>query len=216
MYGKTASIYYSLASFLLLTGLFVLTPNTSPEVTTLQSEIKHEISVAWEQTIGDEPFLTDLVTVLEGVEAFYTQSADAMIALLEDRTGSDRDLAWIFNQTYNSIAASFKPKATELAVNQVGGTQIEAEEELDMPNFMAEAPILNIVPEGFKLETSSPVVAGVSNSTPETFVYPDTTPVNLTQPWVTIKDNTTGQLYCLAVYNGEVNKYLGECKYEYY
>ena len=60
MYGKAQKLFYILAGFLLLTGFFVLKPNSSIEITSLQNEIKHEFSVAWIQTIGDQPYFDDL------------------------------------------------------------------------------------------------------------------------------------------------------------
>jgi hypothetical protein len=32
--------------------------------------------------------------------------------------------------------------------------------------------------------------------------------------WSTLTDNITGQQYCIALFNGEVSKYAGECKYD--
>jgi hypothetical protein len=44
-----------------------------------------------------------------------------------------------------------------------------------------------------------------------------TGPVNNPQmPWVTLTDNLTGQNYCVAIYNDTINKYLGECRYDYH
>lgn len=67
--------------------------------------------------------------------------------------------------------------------------------------FMSEPPIYNIIPAS----TLSGIVSGAIEPA-----------VNDQTPWVTIKDNFTGQLYCLAMYNGNVNKYLGPCKKDEY
>ncbi len=197
MYGKAASIFYGLSSFLLLTGLFIMSESQTPEVLRMQSQIKYEFSVAWQQTWGDQPYFDELIAVIEGVDAFYAQATDQTIALLEDNTGSDQDFAFVIAAVYNNFAQSFKTEDDKtLAV-------VQEVPMIDPQTFMSEEPLRNIVPEGS--------VAGVH----EIFEF-NTEPVNSGQPWVTVRDNNTGQLYCLAIYNGEVNKYLGECKYDYY
>lgn len=66
--------------------------------------------------------------------------------------------------------------------------------------FMIEPPIYNI----------APVVAGsVSGIVTES-------PANKNNSWITIQDNFTGQLYCVAIYNSEINKYLGACQRDGY
>jgi hypothetical protein len=55
-----------------------------------------------------------------------------------------------------------------------------------------------------KPQVSEERVLGVSE--------PSVMAVNRKNSWVTMQDNSTGQLYCVAIYNSEVNKYLGPCK----
>ena len=76
---------------------------------------------------------------------------------------------------------------------------------------MSEEPLYNIVPYRTIVKTIG-TVAGASID-----LRAMTDPVNSqNQPWVTMRDALTGQYYCLAVYNGEVNKYLGPCKFDYH
>lgn len=44
--------------------------------------------------------------------------------------------------------------------------------------------------------------------------YMQDEPLYNIHPDFNFQPEDTGQLYCLAIYNGETNKYLGECKYD--
>jgi hypothetical protein len=198
MHPKLTETFYGLSIFVLGTVLFVMQPNQNAGVATVQSEIKQSFSIAWQQTIGDQPYFTDLAEVYDGVEAFFKQTTDATIALFQG-SESDTDIAFIYKTVYQDFAGMF---------NQTPHTAVV--ELPAMPkNFMAEKPINNIVPEVHITKNTyqgSGEVAGVSVDKP----------VNDINSWVTIRDNYTGQLYCLAVYNGDVNKYLGACKNDYH
>jgi hypothetical protein len=199
MYRSALSIYYGLAIFVVGAVVFVMHPSNVPEMTNWQNGIKHEFATAFKQTMGDQPWFSDFELVYDSVNNFYTQSSDATIALLA-QPDTDSDIAYIFKEVYLSFAHAIKPPANTLAYKDLPLPPMP-------PNFMTEEPLYNIVPYRTVVKTiDDGQVAGTST---------DNSPVNTKQPWVTIQDNLTGQLYCLAVYNGTVNKYLGPCKYDY-
>lgn len=192
MHGKPATIFYSLASFVMFTALFVMQNSSIPEVAALQDTIQHEFSVALVQTIGDGPVFDDLILVFDSISEFYQESAIASISLVQDQA-SDRDLAFIYTQAYEQVLLAFHPPPAMPAG--------AATTETTADNFMTEPAISNIIPEA---PPEAGAVSGLSNEA-----------VNEVVPWVTMRDNLTGQLYCVALYNGELNKYLGACRYDY-
>ncbi len=194
MHGKAATIFYSLASFVMFMALFVMQNSAIPEVAVLQDTIQHEFSVAFIQTIGDGPMFEDVALVFDSITEFYRQSAEASVALIQDEA-SDRDLAFIYGQAYHQVVLAFHP-APAVPVTAAGP-------EVIADNFMTEPAISNILPAAEELPVGA--IAGIS-----------TEPVNTQMPWVTMKDNLTGQIYCVALYNGELNKYLGACRYDYH
>ncbi len=185
-------LFYTLAGFVLLTALFVLHPTNQSEVANLQNQMSSQFAVAWQQTIGDQPYFDDVALVFDSIERFYGQAGDATIALF-DHGVADRDLAFIFTNVYQDFGAA-------IAHLPKNGDKTTAIASLS-PNFMSEPAIYNIVP----VLAPTAVVSGASIE-----------PVNKTNSWVTIRDNFTGQLYCLAIYNNNINKYLGACKNDEY
>lgn len=199
MYGRLATIYYGIGSFVLFTAFFVMQPSNVPEVASLQENIQHNFTIAFWQTVGDQPMFDDVLLVYESVSQFYAMSADSVIAMMQ-QPEVDQDLAYIYGSVFNQLMAIFEnpsPPASPV----VAGIQTEAHLA---ESFMSEPAVYNIIPT--QASASPGAVSGIRQ----------TEPVNLDVPWVTIKDNFTGQLYCLAVYNGEVNKYMGPCKYDYH
>jgi len=184
MYDRALTTYYFLSTVVLAAGFFVIQPTQIPEMKSFQNDIKQQVSVAWQQTIGDGPWFADVQFVYDGVENFYHQAADTTIAMMADRE-SDADIVYVFGTMYHDIAEAFHQPATP-HVAGVATTVSEPEPPAD---------VISIPPA------------------------PDTTfatPVNTyDMPWVTLRDNFTGQLYCVAIYNGTVNQYLGPCKTGY-
>ncbi|MBX4191843.1 MAG: hypothetical protein KW804_03525 [Candidatus Doudnabacteria bacterium] len=205
MYHKALSIYYGLSIFVLGAGFLVLHPSSTPEMTIWQNDIKHQVVTAWKQTIGDQPWFEEVGLIYDGVNNFYTLASDETIAVL-DQEELNSDVVMVFEKVYTTFANSFRGK------NNTDSTAI-AYKDLPLPampdNFMTEEPIYNIVPYRTVVKTvETGAVAGAEVDL--------TSPVNIGRAWVTIQDNYTGQLYCLAIYNNEINKYLGPCKNEYY
>lgn len=176
-------------------------PSTVPEVSALQTEMKQQFGVAWQQTIGDAPYFDSLAYIYDGVTDFYDQASREMIVLLS-QPDTDQDLYYVFHAVYADFAQMFQPRHYSLA------------QKVEIPGpgiFMTQKAIDNIVPDSIAEEkTLSGSVSGAL-----TF-YQGIEPVNKANSWVTLQDNFTGQIYCLAIYNGEVNKYLGDCKNDYH
>jgi hypothetical protein len=186
MNPKVEKIFYALAIFVLMNAFFILRQSSVPEVSNLQNQVKQQFSIAWQQTIGDQSYFTELSGVYDGITAFYNQSADATIALIKS-PDSDADIYSVFSKTFNMIAQVFqKPQQTNAAVASDNQTQ------KDKNHFNISTPI----------DSQTQLISGTAI----------VKPVNQINSWVTIQDNFTGQLYCLAIYNGEVSKYLGPCK----
>jgi hypothetical protein len=144
--------------------------------------------------------------VFDTVASFYDQSASATIALLS-QPETDQDIIFVYSQVYQTFAKAFNPNYGNPSA--IAYTEMPLPSEI--PNFMSEEPLYNLVPyrEVVKTLQTTPVVAGTAVSVE--------VPVNSEElPWVTMSDNSTGQLYCVAIYNGTVNQYLGPCQRDAY
>jgi hypothetical protein len=186
---RATSIFYGLSIFVLMTAFFAMQPSKIPEVASLQTQIKQQFSTAWQQTIGDQPYFGGLADVYDGINVFYDESSKVLASLILQQD-SDQAIIYVFSHSYGDFAAIFQNKG------HVAGSEIVLP---DPQHFMVEPAIYNLVPE--KQNPEQVLGANI-----------DSEPVNGINQWVTLRDNFTGQLYCLAVYNGEVNKYLGACK----
>lgn len=193
MSSRANTLFYALSAFILLTAVFVMKPSPAPEMNLLQSEIKTQFITAFQQTLGDQPYFDEVFLVFEGISAFYEQAASSAIVLLEDQE-ADEELAFIFQTTYKKFVAT---------IGLYISGQTHANVAVLEPPVSVMKPDLIINPARVRYE------AAVSGS------FVNNSPANLEKPWVTLQDNYTSQLYCLAIYNGEVNKYLGPCQDEY-
>jgi hypothetical protein len=208
MHHRAQVIYYGLAIAVLGTGLFMLQPNQSSEVSAWQQSSGEQLSIAWQQTIGDQPWFSEVELIFDSITGFYNQSASATIALI-DQPETDQDIIYVYSQVYMTFAKAFNPNYG----NQTAIAYTEVPLPESIPNFMSEEPLYNLVPYREVVKTlqvaPTPVVAGAVISLDQ--------PVNSPEvPWVTMTDNLTGQLYCVAIYNGTVNQYLGACKHDTY
>jgi hypothetical protein len=200
MQDQAQKLLYGLSIFIFMTALFVMQPSRVPATGLLQDHIKNQFTQAWKQTIGDQPYFDSLAVIFDGVNSFYNQSAQAAIHMV-GHPDSDRALAYIFKTMYLDVALAVRGDHVAQAAM--------AEETVSQSTFMTQTAISNIIPEVMNHES------GIRNQGQVAGMTIDSTPVNAQNPWVTLQDNFTGQVYCLAVYNGEVNKYLGPCKNDY-
>lgn len=191
MYYRAEQTFYILASFVLFTAVFVMAPSVQPETMALQDNIKTQFSRAFVQTIGDQPFLSEIGFIYDGVQNFYAQAAESTLALIKHEE-ADRDLALLFQGIFSefkdaALAYMPRPQAVVTQLDPMLDTVIDEVPRLTAPAGMVSGQTVDVPPIA-----------------------------NMHRAWVTIQDNMTGQLYCLAIYNGEVNKYIGECVDEYY
>lgn len=205
MYSKALSIYYGLSIFVIGAGFFVMQPSSSPEMTVWQDQIKSQVVTAWKQTIGDQPWFEEVALIYDGVNDFYNAASEEVILVL-DQPELNEDVVFVFSKVYSTFANAFNGVSTTdtIALNTLPEPAVTE-------NFMSEDAIYNIVPYRTVVTTVDDTAGKVAGVT----ITDISTPVNTINSWVTIRDNSTGQLYCLAIYNATINKYLGPCKNEY-
>ncbi len=206
MHHRLSATYYGLSIFVLGTALFVMQPRNDIAVTLWQDDIKQQMSLGMAQLWGDEPVLADVALVYGGVEKFYEESSLTLFALMSNEQ-LDSDITFVYGQVYNNFVYMINPEAeTKVA----GDFDANIDLKIDLANFMTEEPLydLAVIPAGQTIKEEAGAVAG--------WTQPSAEPVNLDNAWFTVVDGLTGQEYCMAVYNGEINKYLGKCKYDEY
>jgi hypothetical protein len=212
MYSFSEKTFYVLSSLALMSALFVITPNANAQVSNFQSEIGMRFQIAAIQVFGDQPILNDVKGIVYGVNDFYQQSADAMLALLTP-TSADKDMNQIIAQTYTNLKLSFN---TFKLTPQIAGTfttkestlepKVSISDEAFPSNFMQDPPVYNLLPEGITPKISySADVASTETNLPQVS----------TASWTNMRDSVTGQVYCVAIFNAEVNRYIGPCKNDY-
>jgi hypothetical protein len=202
MYGLAEKLFYTLSAVVLGSAFFVVSPTHNSDTAFFQTQVRGEFAKASVQLLGDEPMFTEVPLVISAVNDFYAKSADAMIALLTPAP-SEQDAAAIAISTYNNLRVALRPVAP--IEPQVSAAVQET--QITIPqNFMQEDPVLNIIPPSITFE--DPMTT--------TTVASDSPAVNDSGfPWVNLRDINTGQIYCVAIYNTEVNRYLGPCKNDY-
>ncbi len=227
MYYKVEQTYYTLSAVALFGVMFVFSPSTSVEVKDFQTQIIAQVRVAFNQTISDVDLVEPLDLVWSGIDSFYlagSQQALAIIPAVEIPDSVHLAFQQVSDKSIKFLASNFE---------KVLPQPIPA---VEYPQELAQAPVYNIVPpftdsrqeayNGYvREEISTNVVPSQELATEDTVsssasvlgITTDEQPLNsISTPWVTLEDNITGQKYCVAIYNSEVNKYLGECKHDYY
>lgn len=193
MYSKAQPIYFGLATIVASAALFAFIPFANPKVAAVQTEMMERFSIGWQQTFGDRPWFEEVSFIFDVTNNFYAQAAEATIAFLDDPETS-ADIYYVWGQVYYTFANTINLE------NHNALAQEELPTSQTIPNFMEEEPLYNLVPYREVVKTiETPVVAGAN-----------------TGVWSTITDAITGQAYCLAVFNGEVNQYLGTCETQGY
>ena len=196
--------FYSLSALGLGAALFVMQPTYNQNVDQFQSSVKTQFSFAAQEVFGDQPMFASVGTVIASVNEFYNQASDAMIALLSPNE-TDNGLNYVASATVTSFKTALMTSKPQVAgVSTQNADSIEAQPA----NFMSEAPIENIVPENYVLPTNPPPLSDVNISV-------DAQPAQ-TATWSNMTDNITGQVYCVGIFNAEVNRYVGPCKNDFH
>jgi hypothetical protein len=218
MYFKVEQFFYYSAGIFLFLILFLVQPSQVAETGQLQEQVQKEFAAVFSDLVKKSEPLADLGLIFNGVDEFYIQSSQELMALLEIQdnpaqvemlidhvafaTAQLFDLTSPINDNY-PVAVSAAPLVrTELS------QLVPDISYFDASSYVTVEPTPSIPTEQADLKTQ-PEVAGSSTDWSE--------PANnATKPWVTLRDNVTGRDYCVSIYNDEVNKYQGECKYDYY
>jgi hypothetical protein len=196
----TKAVYQSMfisLSALLMAALFVLQPTSSPEMDEFQSQVREQFASAAHELMAGESFAAPFALVWNSVDAFYSESADQAVALLDDRALAS--LVLMFDSDYLSdieIAAGpmvARAPQEEALINII--PMSEAESLLD-PYFREDLAYVQL---------NGGTVAGESIDASQ--------PMEDEPPlvWMTITDSITEFPYCVAVFNGTINSYPGAC-----
>ncbi len=232
MYNRVEQTYYLFSAIALLGVMFVFAPASTKEMANFQTEILNQTEMAINQVLGDINVVEPLQMVYLAVSDFYNASSEETLAMIPS----------VEVPEYVNVAFQKATVATTKFFAKGLENVLPAPELAIVPSSeVALAPLYNIVPpftetniEAYNVQAPELAVTTEVFSTQELvdieeisqaqvqgFVagtYVDLEqPVNdMSRPWVTLQDNMTGQTYCVAIYNNEVNKYLGECKRDYY
>ncbi|MBI2607484.1 MAG: hypothetical protein HYW51_01535 [Candidatus Doudnabacteria bacterium] len=208
---RATQLFYGISSLVISVAVFLVLPFGFGELQEFKKDIRNQFTQAFIQTIGDQPFVADHVSLVwSSINNFYNQATDSTLALLAPG-GSEDDLmriAWGVRDRFAAIVRDLEYARTgrfdRLRTGRVAGENSDPRLRQD---FGGQANLTNIHPNDPKFMTEEPL----RNIVPESLLIDDQ-PRNNDFPWVTLQDNITGQFYCVAIYDEEVNKYLGPCK----
>jgi hypothetical protein len=216
MYFKVEQFFYFSAGIFLFLILFLLQPSPVAETSKLQDQVQKEFTAVFSDLVRQSEPLADLGLIFNGVDQFYFQSSQELMALLEVQdnpvqvemlidhvafaTAELFDFTGSINNNYPIAITAAPILRSEFNASEIA--------YFDTSITVEPSPSVSTEPTA-DLVSQPPQVAGSSTHWSE--------PVNnAVKPWVTLRDNVTGRDYCVSIYNNEVNKYPGECKYDYY
>jgi hypothetical protein len=209
MYGLAEKIYYGLLALVLASVLFVVQQSDNKDVSLFQSQVKNEFKIAAVQVLGDQSVFESFQIVISGVNQFYEDAATEMIAMLQPAP-SEQDMNTMLSEVYKKLIVAFNPKTYHDQLAQVQPKVLGAETREQSPVVAAPeihashemvGPIPPPIPLDFKKITTTASVPAIETDD---------------RVWVDLNDGVTGQTYCVAIFNAEVNRYLGSCKHDYY
>jgi hypothetical protein len=200
----TKVLYQSMFVFLsiaLMAVLFVMQPTDDKDMQAFKSEVQDMFVTAAHQVMGDQSVVEPFAFVWTVTQDFYGQSADQALALLKP-DDSLVELALMFDGEYlldkEMIQAPVITRAASEEPVQLVALQHNETEDLLDPNFDEDLAYV---------EDFGGRVAGESITTGE----PQPTQ---TAEWVELHDSITGEAYCVAVFFGAINSYMGPCARE--
>ena len=203
-------LFYSLSSLTLGAALFVLSGSINPDVVKFQTEVKQQVTVASIQVFGDQPVFDEVLFVIGSINEFYHRSADEMIAMLTPVAGEQDQLNDLAIGVYKGLKVALQTNVhiAQNAQPMVLGSetsQVEEEFSTQIPaNFMQEEPVYGPVNQTMTTTATLAPPADFNNSK-----------TSSSNTWVSMTDGVTGQIYCVGVFNAEVNRYLGPCVNDY-
>jgi hypothetical protein len=209
-------LFYTLSAIALGSALFVVTPVHNPEISDFQSQVRMQFAIAARQEFGDHPvadIYDNFQLVATSVVQFYQLSADSLIAVSQPAvqkiasTQIMQKLASHYNTTPTSVDVAYLVSTVrpQILGASITAPQFLSDESAFPRDFMKESPLENIVPT----QTLQPVSSSVS------FTFTSSEGAG-SQVWQNVTDGTTGQTYCVSVFNAYVNQYLGPCKNDYH
>jgi len=194
-------LFYGFSAVLLGAGIFVIQPAHNQDVSNFQSNIKNQFALAAGEVLDYHPMLDSVEFIVSGVNQFYQEAAISMTAILTP-SGSMNGLNFVATSTYQRFASLFNQNLPKVAGISIIARQKE-ETLVIPPNFMQEDPVYNIVPQQSLNFAPANQAAIIPPAIPK-------------ETWMNITDTNTGQVYCVAIFNSEVNRYLGPCKNDYH
>lgn len=215
MRHSAETIFYSLSALALGAALFVLQPTHNTDLSRFQFDAKHEFATAALQVFGDDPGAygyNQASFIVSSINQFYAEAANATIELIQPLPGQYDDLTYIARNMKNEFVSLYGQ--IRGMTPQVAGVSTSSEQLFVPPaDFMSQPPLANIVPDTFSSAPKpAPIVESAQITLPQA-----STPVPKPQDiWVNLQDGATGQVYCVAIFNAEVNRYLGPCRNDYH
>ena len=191
---SSEKIYYTLSIALLGALLFIARPSSNPVAENLRNEISNQFNLAFLQVVQPQSVLEDVENVVLAVNEFYNQSAEATIALLNP-IASNKVLELAVDRAYTGLTSVFlkyhslvKPTFASSGISSNFFFHSKSFERSENKDAFVNSPGLN---KGF-------FYFGSENNTAQS-------------NWTNLKDLVTGQIYCVAIFNSEINRYLGPC-----
>jgi hypothetical protein len=219
MFQWQEKLFYGLTAVVLGGALFAMGNSSNPEVASFQHNVQHQFTFAAAQVFGDQPVLDNVDLVIASIDQFYARATNVTLALLTPPASEDA-LNYVAATVYTDFALAThiqKPQVAAIPLPEILGahTEVAAAEIIIPPNFMQEQPIYNIIP-GHTIAAPLPTLRHLDNLISGEMLYSLPAVNDSTGPWSNMRDSNTGQVYCIAIFNGTPNQYIGPCKHDFH
>ena len=217
MYYKVKQFYYfTLSAFLMLVFFIVSSPANSPkEVTSTRTELISVVMTSSKTMLANASPTIMLSLGWSLSEDFYiaaTKGAYQFFASVDDNASVGTALIAFSGEWFP------QDQNQDLTLNKKNDKASLENSKKEIAPFDTNVYILyNTFDQGYMTPGESTsdlefggegVVAGMS--------WYNESAIPSAPQWINVQDSITGDLYCLAIFYGEVNKYDGLCKNEYY